>query len=235
VSVLRRLADRRNPHSLSAYFRRRRSRHLLALLATVPRPFTILDVGGEAVFWEHVAAGDGVSVVMLNNDRPEHAPESPRLSFIEGDARDLSRFGDRSFDVVVSNSVIEHVGRRADQQRMADEIRRVARRYYVQTPNRWFPVDPHYLVPFFHLLPRTIRVWTLMRFNVGWLTKTGNRATAEALDDTIELLTPRQFAALFPEASMWRERFLGLTKSMVSFHGWSASNARNRSGSSVGS
>ncbi|HWS70973.1 MAG TPA: class I SAM-dependent methyltransferase, partial [Thermoanaerobaculia bacterium] len=68
-----------------------------------------------------------------------------------------------------SNSVLEHV---ADMPAMAREIRRVGRRWYVQTPNRWFPVEPHFLVPFFQFLPIATRAWLLTRFDLGWLTRT---------------------------------------------------------------
>jgi 2-polyprenyl-3-methyl-5-hydroxy-6-metoxy-1,4-benzoquinol methylase len=59
----------------------------------------------------------------------------------------------RSFDIVFSNSVIEHVGDAESQQQFAHEIARVGRAYWVQTPNRRFPVEPHLLTPFLHFLP----------------------------------------------------------------------------------
>lgn len=67
-------------------------------------------------------------------------------------------FASGSFDFVFSNAVIEHVGPLEKQQQMADEIRRVVRKgYFVATPNRWFPIDPHSYLPYFHLLPIRIR------------------------------------------------------------------------------
>ena len=70
-----------------------------------------------------------------------------------GDAVDMPGISDGAFDVVFSNSVIEHVETYENQRRMAAEIRRVGRRYFVQTPNRHFPLEPHFLVPGFQLLP----------------------------------------------------------------------------------
>ncbi len=218
MSLLRALADRRRPGSLSAWFRRRRAGHLASLLATVPRPLTILDIGGEQVFWDEFPLTDGISVVLLNLDA--FATTSGRFSSVRGDARDLAQFADQSFEVVVSNSVLEHVGGPVDQRRAAEEIVRVARRYYVQTPNRWFPVDPHFLIPFFHLLPWNARVWWLTRFNAGWLTATHDRAAAAQLVDGVQLLDARSLRRLFPKARLWRERIAGLTKSLVVYDGW---------------
>lgn len=76
---------------------------------------------------------------------------------VRGDARDLP-FPDRSFDYVVSNAVIEHVGGPEGARRMIAESRRVARIGYLHTtPNRWFPIEPHLMLPLIHWLPETAR------------------------------------------------------------------------------
>ncbi len=62
-------------------------------------------------------------------------------------------FGDREFDIAFSNSVIEHVPPEL-QAAFAAEVSRVADRYFVQTPNRYFPIEPHYQLPLFQFLPR---------------------------------------------------------------------------------
>ncbi|HEX9985584.1 MAG TPA: methyltransferase domain-containing protein [Thermoanaerobaculia bacterium] len=214
MSVLRRLADRRDARSWSAWFRRRRSAHLASLLARVDGPLRILDVGGEAVFWEHIPLPGHAEIVILNLDSEEQ--HAGRFTFVAGDARNL-RYADREFDVVVSNSVIEHVD---DQAAMAREIRRVGKRYYVQTPNRRFVSDPHFLVPAYHLLPRRWRVALLQRFTIGWLQRARSRREAEETVDSIRLLTAAELRALFPEATLWRERIAGMTKSLVVHYGW---------------
>ena len=78
---------------------------------------------------------------------------------IIGDARNMKMFRDKKFDLVFSNSVIEHVGDYFQQQRMAEEIYRVGNCYFVQTPNRYFPIEPHFLFPFFNFLPMKIKVF----------------------------------------------------------------------------
>jgi SAM-dependent methyltransferase len=115
-------------------------------------------------------------------------------------------FGDREFPVVFSNSVIEHVPEEL-QAAFAQEIRRVGERYYVQTPNRWFPIEPHYQFPLFQFLPEGAQRWLNARFTLGWRQKGDWYPT--------KLLSARDLRRLFPDAEIHRERFLGLTKSFM--------------------
>jgi hypothetical protein len=83
---------------------------------------------------------------------PNFAKAFPQIRTVVADGRDLP-FAEQEFDVAFSNAVIEHVGGRADQERFCHELARVAKRVFVTTPNRLFPVDPHTLLPFLHWLP----------------------------------------------------------------------------------
>ncbi len=76
----------------------------------------------------------------------------PSARYVQGDALELP-FADGEFDVVFSNAVIEHVGGREQQRRFVEEALRVARRAFITTPNRWFPVEVHTLLPLVHWLP----------------------------------------------------------------------------------
>jgi SAM-dependent methyltransferase len=120
---------------------------------------------------------------------------------VVGDAREMP-FADGEYDVVWCNSLIEHVDP-ADRARVAGEIRRVAARWWVQTPNRWFPIEPHVLLPLFQFMPRPVRR-RLWRFG----------ASGEEFHD-IPLLDRRELQALFPESRIVRERVGPLTKSLV--------------------
>lgn len=175
----------------------------------------ILDVGGTVGFWgalEDVWEGRPVSVTLVNLEA-EAVPDA-RFESFAGDARALP-FADHSFDVVHSNSVIEHVGRWKDMQAMAGEVRRLARHYFVQTPHFWFPVEPHFRFPLFHWLPEPVRVAIVRRMACGFFPR------AETLDDAMRfvedsvLLTQTQMAALFPDALIERERVALLTKSLI--------------------
>jgi hypothetical protein len=201
--------------------RRRRFAFFLSLLANVKRPINILDVGGTQAFWEMMGQDAlGQAHITLLNLTTQPVSGS-RFTSVAGDARDLSRYGDSSFDVVFSNSVIEHLGPAfSDQQKMAHEIRRVAKRYFVQTPNRYFPIEPHFLTPGFQFLPVTARAWLLSHFNLGWYDRIPDRREAKREVESVALLSESQVRTLFPAAKIYRERIAGITKSFVAYHGW---------------
>jgi hypothetical protein len=175
----------------------------------------ILDIGGTPGYWDMLPLRP--RVVLLNTPRASQ-DLAGAASWVAGDGRRLP-FRDGAFDVVFSNSVIEHVGDAASQRRFADEVARVGRAYWVQTPNRRFPVEQHLLTPFLHWLPRPWQRALVPKFNVWqWLT----RPSADRRDFYVEhylrdvrLLSCGELRALFPGAQVLRERFCGLTKSLV--------------------
>ncbi len=77
----------------------------------------------------------------------------PGLTFRQADGRALP-FEDNSFDLVHSSAVLEHVGSREQQKKFVCELTRVARRAaFLTTPNRWFPIEVHSVMPLIHWLP----------------------------------------------------------------------------------
>ena len=141
--------------------------------------------------------------------------EDARFASMAGDARDLAWYADMSFDLVNSNSVIEHVGSWRDMEAMANEVRRLAPSYFVQTPYFWFPVEPHNSTLFFHWMPEFTRVSLLMRRSRGRWGKAPDVDTAMRQIQSAALLDFRMLATLFPDATIHRERIFGLTKSLV--------------------
>jgi len=175
----------------------------------------VLDIGGTPDNWELI--GVAPRVVLLNMPRAR-ADLAGAAQWVAGDGRSLP-FRDAAFDVVFSNSVIEHVGDAASQERFAREVARVGRAYWVQTPNRGFPVEQHLLTPLVHWLPRRCQRAIVPHFTV-WSALT--RPTPDRRDFYIEhflndirLLGAGEVARLFPGARIIRERFLGMTKSLV--------------------
>ncbi len=219
-SLIKTLADNSDSGSLATRMRRRRFELFLSLLRTLEGRVEILDIGGTQQFWDMMLREDRADVRVTLLNVVHQAVSSRRFISAVGDARAMPQFARGSFDVVFSNSVIEHVGDYSNQRRMADEIRRVGRRYFVQTPNKRFPLEPHFLVPWFQYLPVGTRAWLLNRFDVGWYRRARDPAAARAEVESIQLLTRKRFSDLFPEARIHEERFGGLTKSFIAIGGW---------------
>jgi hypothetical protein len=177
----------------------------------------VLDIGGTSENWRLLDTPP--RVVLLNMPRAA-AELTGAASWVAGDGCALP-FRDAAFDVVFSNSVIEHVGGAARQESFAREAARVGRSYWIQTPNRWFPVEQHLLTPLVHWLPRRWREWIVPRATV-WSAVT--RVSPDQREfylrhflDEIRLLGAVELRALFPGSRLIRERFCGFTKSLVAY------------------
>lgn len=201
----------------SRVFRRRRFTLFRDFVAGLPRPLTVLDVGGSEAFWGQMGMGEAerVQITILNRS-PSRAGKTPRI--VAGDARGLP-FADQAFDVVFGHSVIEHLGSREGQVRMAAEVRRVGQHYFVQTPNRNFPVEPHFLMPFIQFLPVEGRARVLLALKVEYFfERITTLARARAVAQEIVLLNRQEFRQLFPVGRLVEEKVLGITKSFTIFH-----------------
>jgi hypothetical protein len=217
--IMRGLADAGANGSFSNSRRTRRfeafARMLDGLLDQHRRPVRILDIGGTNSFWEQRgwAGRSDVHVVLVNlePERRVHENIEPHA----GDATNLGDLPDDSFDVVFSNSVIEHLETFERQAAMAAEVRRLARTYWVQTPNFWFPVEPHFLTPAWHWLPVELRVALLRRRRWGWRGPCPEPDRARALVREIRLMRRGEVRRLFPDATLEEERIGPLVKSFV--------------------
>jgi hypothetical protein len=204
-----------------AIFRRRRMKLFYARF----RPSTqtrLLDIGGAPNTWLSESHYERVPVTLVNLRFSDPAVLADgRFTAVEADATCLP-FADASFDIAFSNSVIEHMTTWERQQAFASEARRVAAKLWVQTPARCFPIEPHLLAPFFQYLPRKLQFRTARYFTLwGLLTKPARAQIEDMLSD-IRLLTYREMKHLFPDCTIARERFLGLTKSYIAVRGSSA-------------
>jgi hypothetical protein len=195
------------------------------------RPTTemrILDVGGTDLNWRLVDRP--AHVVLLNTKFPEGGRDAgllgsrygdaeerrtnAKIEFVVGDGRSVP-FEDGEFDICFSNSTIEHVFTLDQQRRFADEVRRVGRGVWVQTPARSFPFEPHWLTPVIHWLPKPVRRVLGRNFTVyGWMLRPTSEDVSQFVEE-LRLLSYREMEELFPDCEIRRERFLGLTKSLV--------------------
>lgn len=211
-------ADNRNPNSLASRMRRKRVEIFNHLLKNLPSPVRVLDIGGTPDFWlkNQAALTTKCQITLLNLDAPSVQP--PEISIVVGDARKMPQFRDHSFDIGFSNSVLEHVGTLYDQLSMAREIQRTCRSYFVQTPNRYFPIEPHFLIPLWQFSPVWYRTILLRKFRLGWMPQEPNLFRARAEIEQIRLLTKRELRWLFPEAEIQSEKFGPLTKSWMAIY-----------------
>lgn len=216
------LADNTQERSLATRLRRKRFEVLLRIVDGLPGTVRILDVGGRVDYWNKMIARDSDKPLQVTLLNLEASPvDRPGFTSVAGDARSMPQYADGEFDIVFSNSTIEHVGSIEDQQRMASEVRRIGKAYYVQTPNRYFPVEPHFLFPFFQFLPLSLRVWMVQHFALGWYNVFSDREAAWREVSSIQLLGRRKFERLFPDATIHEERVFGLVKSFVAVREWS--------------
>jgi murein biosynthesis integral membrane protein MurJ len=201
---------------LQRYFRRRRMQAFISAFQ-VNESTRILDVGGTPGIWDLLDVRPRVTLLNTPGDE-ENGRSGGRFPMVLADGLNLP-FRDCSFDIVFSNSVIEHVGSRARQETFAGEVRRVARSYWVQTPNRFFPIETHLWMPLVHLLPKPWCAFLIRRFTIWELVFRPRPDQKEHwlnhfLED-IRLLSGKELKAHFPDAAIRRERWLFFTKSLI--------------------
>jgi hypothetical protein len=166
----------------------------------------ILDLGGQPEIWENVAMPLDITLLNLPGVFHRATSDRHRLTFVEGDGCDVRQFGDRHFDIVFSNSVIEHVGDESRQEAFAREVQRLGRHWWVQTPSKFFPIEAHCGMPGWWFYPKSCRAWFIER----WRRKLPE--WTEMVEGT-RVLSYRRLQNLFPTGRFVTERILGIPKS----------------------
>jgi hypothetical protein len=208
-SLTRRIVGAYDSDSLSARARLKRWHAFAAAFPDISR-LSVLDLGGDARAW-HDCPVRPKHVILVNIFAQE--VEEPWMEAIVGDACDPD-LELPAADLVYSNSVIEHVGGHWRRQRFAATVRKTER-YWVQTPNRYFPIEPHFLMPWVQHLPLAAQSALVAHWPVGNYGEMHDRErTLESALD-IELLSRAEMRFYFPGAEVRREKFLGLTKSLI--------------------
>lgn len=211
-----------NKQSVEFRFRERRFERIRQLIQSVldtTGHCSIIDLGGTEKYWligeDFIRRNRQRLSITVVNTEAEDIRDRELFSFIQGSATapDLGR--GRHFDLVHSNSVIEHVGSWQEMQRFAENTRRLAPRYYVQTPNYWFPYEPHFRFPGFQYLPKAVRVRLIMRWSLGFFRRIESRAEADDIIFHHRLLSAREMRVLFPDAEVSCEKVFGLNKSIL--------------------
>jgi hypothetical protein len=208
---------------------RKRSTLFLRHVEHLPRPVSVIDLGGSAQMWRRwgITASDGLRIVLANDHRADrtHRAEPLPGSFVENwlvDARELTPAQLAAYDVIFSNSMLEHLPTRAQQAALAEVIARSGRPYFIQVPNKHCIVDPHFphpLAAFFAAWPRPMQAWVWQRHRLG------SEGCPSSADDAIARvhgynpLARRDLAALFPQARIVTEWNLGLPMSLIAIGG----------------
>jgi len=141
--------------------------------------------------------------------------DEEHFTFLAGDGCNLEMIRDKSFHISHSNSVLEHVGDWERMKQYASELQRVSERYFVQTPNYWFPIEPHCMTPFFHWLPTPIQISLVMRYNLGHWPRQNTIDGAISVLESHRLLNKKMFRELFRDAEIHTERLFLLPKSFT--------------------
>ncbi|MGE5271158.1 MAG: methyltransferase domain-containing protein [Thiohalocapsa sp.] len=226
MTLAQRIGDYSSPSSLGSRFRAKRIQPLLEMIARVSDragSCSIIDVGGTRKYWSIVPTDflreRRVSILITNitdnsGDGGGEREDDGVFRHAYADACNLP-YPDRSFDILHSNSVIEHVGTWEDQLRFSREATRIAAAYFIQTPNYWFPWEPHFGTLGFQYLPMPWQISLLMRGKRGFRQQAATVDAAVRSIESCRLLDERRFRTLFPDAELQRERFYGLTKSLI--------------------
>lgn len=217
MSFLKIWINHDKPNSYVNQLRRKRFQAIeqsLNNLAVNNSKFRILDVGGDIGYWKHVGWNKPNAHITLLNLEQVKVCEEDQSKFIavKGNALALP-YQKGDFDLLFSNSVIEHVGSYKNQQIFADEIRRVSDKYIIQTPSFWFPLEPHSLIPLFQFIPHSIRAVLIMLFNINYFPKAKTYREALNVSRSTLMFTKKRFRKLFPEGELYVERLFGLPKS----------------------
>lgn len=225
MKLIHALQDNSDPNSLVSRFRRARARRITALIEAIHAEkgaVRIIDLGGEPEYWNlfprEFLDAHKVRITLVNPGGFD-AVDATLFDNVDGDACSLPQYADMSFDLVHSNSVVEHVGDWVRMEAFAAEARRLAPRYYVQTPYFWFPIEPHFSAPFFHWRSEQSRARALMRKSHGFSQKAPDIGAAMRDVQHARLLDKTQFRFLFPDAAHHDEVVLGLTKSVIAVRG----------------
>lgn len=185
--------------------RQRRMQRMIELVR-LPNHARVIDLGGTSYNWQLVNHSCSVTLVNLPGADEKHS-DDPRYTYLEADACDLrSIFADRSFDMVFSNSTIEHVGSENRQEDFAREVRRLGTGYWIQTPSSKCIVEIHTGVPFYWHLPTPV----IGQLHASW--KSRLPGWFKMISET-RVLSRERMLELFPDADLYVERVATFEKS----------------------
>ena len=178
----------------------------------------IIDLGCTEEFWNIIDTNflyeNNVKITLINlhpyEVKNKQIFKIHHMDFFSLNPKDFS-----NFDLSFSNSVIEHLENDENQRKFASLHKTIAKYYYCQTPNKHFPIEPHFIFPFFQYLPKQIQIILLVRFNIGNFDNIQNENEARRYLKEIQLLSKKDIMRLFSNNFLEEEKFFFLVKSYV--------------------
>jgi hypothetical protein len=173
----------------------------------------VLDLGGTVDSWR-LAPAQPKELVLLNLTAQD--TQVDWATSVVGDACEPpASLASEHFDLVYSNSVIEHIGGHFRREQFADVIRRSGEHNWIQTPYRYFPIEPHWVFPWFQHLPTSAKAAVSRAWPMGNYGPIKDRDATLSYVLDIELIGIAQMQHYFPDSKIEREPFMGLTKSLI--------------------
>lgn len=217
--------DYTNPDTQRYRLRKARLRIVEDMIRAVLRHKShvdIIDIGGRADYWDMIDEDliNKIKITVINIEREftdHQTKKSLEIDCRIGNGCSMPEHTDKSFDIAHSNSVIEHVGSITDMRRFADETRRIGNGYFIQTPYFWFPIEPHFGLPFVHWLPDVMRIRLLNKFGLGFVKRRKRLQDAVDFIEHTRLIDETLLRSFFPDSQISHEKYLFLTKSMTAF------------------
>jgi hypothetical protein len=217
---------RRLRSAFSSRTRQQRRERFARFIDHLPDPLTILDLGGTYRFWLswYDALGRDIRVTALNNHHIDktairHGSDDPDwYDEIDMDVRDLSGSDIDEHGLIFSNSFLEHLEDFETQRNVAEKIERSNKPYFLQVPNKYSIVDPHFpfpIVPYFASYPRGVQARLLTYSALGSGNKEPNMTTALERLRYYNPLSDRDLSILFPSATHEPEKTLGFVRSLL--------------------
>ncbi|WP_218510013.1 class I SAM-dependent methyltransferase [Variovorax sp. dw_308] len=199
---------------ITRHFRLRRGKFILKAFPGIAS-MRICDLGGSRHFWDKIELPIPRGQITIYNVDDGEVQQGADVS--AGDIKTVIYDGqhipapDRFFDLLICNSVIEHVPRE-QRKALAEEMRRVSKLVFCQTPAWSFPFEPHFLMPFVHWLPRRLG-YLLIHVSPWRLLSHPDAPTIRNYYWGTRLLRRAEIDALFPAADVTFERAMGMVKS----------------------